>query len=267
MLKSAKSSDIGKEDLILFPNDNPILVQYPIQIELFSRKNERDNLRHVADEGKVGVVADLHDLLVDHEAEDAELGGTAVVELDGALGDLLLLGEGVPAEVDVAVAEVADELVAGSGDVLHDGDLEEADEGDHLADALEGDGVGAAEGGKAIGEGVEGVTGVVDVSGKVDAGAGDDVTEEGKHGDAAVLDLDVTEAVEALLVGTVEEAEGVEETKGGLDAELSLEGGGVSDGGGGTAGLGGGEGGGGADEGSDERKLGEHDWMKLVVFG
>merc|ERR1719390_526534 len=196
---------------------NPILVQYPIQIESFSRKNERDNLLKVADDGKVGVVADLLDLLVDHEAEDAELGGTAVVELDGALGELLLLGEGVPAEVDVAV-----------------------------------------------GEGAEGVTGVVDVSGKVDAGAGDDVTEEGKLGDAAVLDLDVTEAVEALLVGTVEEAEGVEETEGGLDAELTLEGGGVSDGGGGTAGLGGGEGGGGADEGSDGSKL-EHDyWMKLV---
>ena len=38
--------------------------------------------------------------------------------------------------------------------------------------------------------------------------------------DAAVLDLDVTEAVEALLVGILKEAEGVEETKGGLDTEL-----------------------------------------------
>jgi hypothetical protein len=211
----------------------------------------------VADDGEVGVVADLLDLLVDHEAEDAELGGTAVVELDGALGELLLLREGVPAEIDVAVAEVADELVAGSGDVLHDGDLEEADEADHLADALEGDGVGATEGGKAVGEGVEGVAGVVNVAGKVDAGAGDDLAEEGKLGDTAVLDLDVTEAVEALLVGTVEEAEGIPKTERGLDAELVLEG--LEGGGGGTL-LGGGEGGGGADKGGEGSKL-EHGWI------
>jgi len=35
-----------------------------------------------------------------------------------------------------------------------------------------------------------------------------------------VLDLDVTEAVEALLVGILKESKGVEETKGGLDTEL-----------------------------------------------
>ena len=35
-----------------------------------------------------------------------------------------------------------------------------------------------------------------------------------------MLDLDVTEAVEALLVGILEEAEGVEEAKRGLGAEL-----------------------------------------------
>jgi hypothetical protein len=40
--------------------------------------------------------------------------------------------------------------------------------------------------------------------------------------DAAVLDLDVTEAVEALLVGILKEAKGVEETKRGLDTELQL---------------------------------------------
>ena len=41
-----------------------------------------------------------------------------------------------------------------------------------------------------------------------------------KHTDAAVLDLDVTEAVEALLVGILEEAEGIEEAKRGLGTEL-----------------------------------------------
>ena len=118
------------------------------------------------------------ELLVDHKAEDAHLGGTAVVELDGALLELGLLIEGIPAEVEGTVAEIAGEL-GGSGDVLHDGELEEADEEDDLGGGTSGDGVGAGDGGPAVGEGVEGITGVVEVSGKVDSGTGDDVAEEG----------------------------------------------------------------------------------------
>ena len=118
------------------------------------------------------------ELLVDHEAEDAHLGGAAVVELDGALLELGLLIEGIPAEVEGAVAEVTGEL-GGSGDVLHDSELEEADEEDDLDGGASGDGVGAGDGGPAVGEGVEGITGVVEVSGKVDSGTGDDVAEEG----------------------------------------------------------------------------------------
>ena len=68
--------------------------------------------------------------------------------------------------------------------------------------------------------------------------------------DAAVLDLNVTEAVEALLVGILEKAEGVEEAKGRLDTELRLEG--LEGGGGGTL-LGGGEGGGAGDEGKGSK--------------
>ena len=114
---------------------------------------------------------------MDHEAKDAHHGGTAVVELDGTLGKLGLLIEGIPAEVEGAVAEIAGEL-GGSGDVLHDGELEEADEEDDLDGGASGDGVGAGDGGPAVGEGVEGITGVVEVSGKVDSGTGDDVAEE-----------------------------------------------------------------------------------------
>ena len=150
---------------------------------------------------------------MDHEAEDAHHGGTAVVELDGALGALGLLIEGVPAEVEGTVAEVTGEFtgLGTVGGVLHDEELESADEGDDLEKALLGDGAGALDGGEAVGEGVEGITGVVDGAIEVDAGTGGDLAEEGKHTDAAVLDLDVTEAVEALLVGILEEAEGVEE--------------------------------------------------------
>ena len=174
------------------------------------------------DDGEVGNHVDLVELLVDHEAEDAHHGGTAVVELDGALGELGLLIEGVPAEVEGTVAEVTGEFtgLGTVGGVLHDEELEEADEGDDLEEALLGDGVGALDGGEAVGEGVEAVTGAVDGAIEVDAVAGDDLAEEGKLTDAAVLDLDVTEAVEALLVGILEEAEGVEEAKRGLGTEL-----------------------------------------------
>ena len=81
----------------------------------------------------------------------------------------------------------------------------------------------------------------------MDTGAGDDVAKEGKLGDTAVLDLDVTETVELDLVTIGDKAKGIEEAKRGLGAELVLEG---AKGGGGLAGLGGGKGGGRADEGS-----------------
>ena len=115
---------------------------------------------------------------MDHEAKDAHHGGTAVVELDGTLGKLGLLIEGIPAEVEGAVAEIAGELGL-AGDILHDKELEDANEGDDLEKALLGDGVGAVDGGKTVGEGIEGVSGLVDAARKVDAVAGDDLAKEG----------------------------------------------------------------------------------------
>jgi hypothetical protein len=47
----------------------------------------------------------------------------------------------------------------------------------------------------------------------VGAGAGDEVAQEGELGDASVLDLDETEAVELLLVGAIEQAEGIKEAE------------------------------------------------------
>ena len=168
----------------------------------------------MSNDGKLGVVSEGDDLLVDHQAEDAEHGGTAVVELDRALGELGLLIKVIPAEVDVSVAEIADVLVSGSGNIAHEGDLQQADEGDDLALSLEGDGIRSDQGGNTVGEGVEGVSGVVDVSGEVDSGTGDDLAKEGKLSDTSVLDLNVTETVKTLL-GAVsgEHAEGIEESK------------------------------------------------------
>ena len=115
---------------------------------------------------------------MDHEAKDAHHGGTAVVELNGALGKLGLLIEGIPAKVEGAVAEVAGELGLAS-DVLHDTQLKEANEEEDLDETSLGDSVGAEDGGETVGEGVEGVSSLVDGSVEVDAGTGDDLAEEG----------------------------------------------------------------------------------------
>jgi hypothetical protein len=181
------------------------------------------HLRKVSDDGELRVVSQRNDELMDHQSEDPELGGTAVVELDGALLELGLFVEGVPAEVDPAVAEVANELVASPRDVTHEGALKDADEGDDLHDPGGGDVVRADEGGNAVGVAREGVSRVVDVSWEVDASAGGDLAQEGQHRNAAVLDLDVPEAVEALLIRVAELPERVEEPERRLDTELGLE--------------------------------------------
>ncbi|KAL7466190.1 hypothetical protein ACHAXS_006486, partial [Conticribra weissflogii] len=86
----------------------------------------------------------------------------------------------------------------------------------------------------------------------VDSGTGDDVSEEGKLCDTSVLDLNITEAVEALLVGIIEKSKGIEESERGLGTELGLEG---LKGGGGLSGLGRGEGGSRAEDGSEDSEL------------
>ncbi len=138
-------------------------------------------------------------MLVDHKSEDAHHGGAAVVQLDGALGQLGLLIEGVPAEVDGAVSEVTWEISRGGtiGGVLHHTKLEGTNKENNLGKARSGDGIRPVDGGPAVGEGVEGVSRIINVSREVDAGAGDDVTQEAELGDASVLDLDVAEAVES----------------------------------------------------------------------
>ena len=191
------------------------------------------------------------ELLMDHKSKDSHHGGTSVVQLNSTLGKLGLLIEGVPSEVKGTVTEVTDEFVL-AGNILHDTELKSTNEGEDLGESGRGDGIGAEEGGKAVGVGVEGVAGVVNVSIEVDSGAGDDLSQEGKLADTAVLDLDVTKTVEALLVGTIEQAEGVEEAKGSLGTELVLEGG---EAGGGLAGLGRGEGSGGAGKSSEGDNL------------
>merc|ERR1719296_458907 len=180
------------------------------------------------------------ELLMDHESKDTHHGSTAVVQLNSTLLELGLFIKCVPAEVDGTVTEVTNMLVASSLDVLHDAKFKGANEGKKLGEASGGDGVSAEEGGSAVGEGIEGVPGVVNVATEVDASAGDDVAEEGELRDTAVLELDVTEAVETLPVSIIEQTEGVEEAKRRLGSELGLE---SIESSGGLAGLGGGKGG------------------------
>ncbi len=112
---------------------------------------------------------------------------------------------------------------------------------DSMIPSISGDGVGV---------GVEDMSRVVVVSGKVESSAGHDLT---KLGDTSVLDLDITEAVEALL-GDVsgEHAEGIEESERGLSVELVLEG---ADSQGRLGHGGGGKSGGRADAGCNDGRL------------
>mmetsp|Transcript_28385 Transcript_28385/g.72062 ORF Transcript_28385/g.72062 Transcript_28385/m.72062 type:complete len:213 (+) Transcript_28385:113-751(+) len=159
------------------------------------------------------------ELLVHHEREDAHLRRAAVVELDSALGELGLLVERVPAEVERAVAEVADKLVASALNVLHHGELEEAHEREDLREAGRRHDRERREAGRHVSE----REAVRELAREADAGRRHDVAKDGEHADAAVLDLDEAEAVEALLVGAVEQVERVDEAERRLRAELRLE--------------------------------------------
>ena len=165
------------------------------------------------------------ELLVDHESKDAQHSGTAVVELDATLEELGLLIERVPSEVDVTVPEVTNELsgLGTIGLVLHDEELKKTNEKKNLSSSSRGDGVRSSDGGETVGERVERVSSSVDRSREVESGTGGDLSEEGKHGNTSVLDLDVSETVELLLVGIVKESKRIVEAKRRLDTKLALE--------------------------------------------
>ena len=164
--------------------------------------------------------------------------------------------KGVPAKVKGVVTEVTNKL--SSGNVLHDEKLKSSNEGNNLGNS------GTRDGGKstkAVGDISESGSGVVNVSRKADSGLLDEVSDDGKHGDTSVLDLDVTETVELLLVTIGDKAKGIEESERSLGTKLVLEG---LEGGGGGGLLGGSESGGGGDEGGKDGEL--HFDCLVVVF-
>jgi len=89
--------------------------------------------------------------------------------------------------------------------------------------SLKGNGSGMKDCGNTIGEGVKGISRVVDVSREVDSVTGDNLSKEGKLTDTSVLDLDVTKTVESFLVRICEEAKRIKESKRRLDSKLVLE--------------------------------------------
>ena len=140
----------------------------------------------------------------------------------------------VPAKVKGSVTEVTNKLSL-SSHILHHCKLKEANKCKDLESSSNRNLQGASPAFSNVRE----LGSVVrNITGKTETSTGGDLSKEGKLADTSVLDLDVTEAVESLLVGTIQQAEGIEESKRGLGTELVLEG---SKGGGGLAGLGRGE--------------------------
>mmetsp|Transcript_5431 Transcript_5431/g.11468 ORF Transcript_5431/g.11468 Transcript_5431/m.11468 type:complete len:282 (+) Transcript_5431:148-993(+) len=205
--------------------------------------NQRENLRQVVS-GKDG---DSHHF-VDNKSPDSHHGGTSVVQLNGALGELGLLIEGVPAVVKGSVTEVSREFRF-SGNILHDSKLEESNEGDDLANTSSTE---VVEGGKSVADTREGKSLVVDITRKTDSGFGDKVSEDGKHGDTSVLKFDISETGELFFVTIGNKSKRIKESKRWLGSELTLEG---LEGGGGSSLLGRGKGSSRGDKGGKDGDL------------
>ena len=200
------------------------------------------------------------ELLVHHKSEDTQHSGTSVVQLNSTLLELGLLVELVPGGPESSVTKISGELVAESIHVLHDGNLQQTNEGEDLNGSLSGDGIRSPDGSPAVGVRVEGISGTVDVSSQMGSRAGDDVTQESKHANTSVLDLNVTETVETFLVSIIKKSKRIEESDRCLGTKLSLEG---VDGRGGPGNRGRGEGGGGGQSRGNDNRL-EHD--RILVW-
>mmetsp|Transcript_11059 Transcript_11059/g.23228 ORF Transcript_11059/g.23228 Transcript_11059/m.23228 type:complete len:277 (-) Transcript_11059:35-865(-) len=182
------------------------------------------------------------DDLNNHVAHDAHLGGTAVVQLNIELAGLLLRVLDVSAEVPNTVVAV----VLGS---RHPGKLHKREEEEDLQKASSGDGADAVNAGGHIRE--LQVVGGGQVPIEHNVVVVDNGANNGSHGNAAVLALDGTTALERLRLG-LKPAKGIKDTEGLSHTELELVDG---EGGGGPARLGGGEGGGRADEEGGDGEL------------
>jgi len=164
-------------------------------------------------------------LLVHHKAQNAHHGRTSVVELNGTLSQLFLVGKVVPAPVNGAVAKVTDKLVAAVGVGLHNEEFQKAHKEDDGDQALLGNTRLGRNGSDTVGVIGKLVAGVINVAGKTNAGTGDELTDNGEHTNTSVLDFDGTETIESGLRSVGDDAEGIEEAQWRLGAEFVLVGG------------------------------------------
>jgi hypothetical protein len=130
----------------------------------------------------------------------------------------------IPSEVNVSVTEVTNELVSSSWNRLHESTFQHGNEGNDLDKTGSGDAVRSEKGGNTVGVRVEGVSGVVDGSRKVDSGTGGDLAQKGQLCNTSVLDFDISKTIEAGFIFTTQLSKGIEETKRWLGSKLILEG-------------------------------------------
>ena len=197
---------------------------------------------------------------MDHEGKDAHHGGAALVQFLGTEVDFLLLGQ-VSEESDREASSRAEVTREGSLVLPPDGELEEANKEEDLGDSFDGDLLQSSEAGGDILK--TKVLSLGKVSRKAETDGGGEVAEEGKLGDTTVLELNITKAVEPLLVSALQEHEGIIEAKGLLDSKFGFEG--VKSRGG-LACLGRGKGSGRAEESESGENL-HHDYLIGLLQG
>ena len=103
---------------------------------------------------------------------------------------------------------------------------------------------------------------VRDSSRKSDSGFLDEVSNNSKHSNTSVLDLNESETIEVGFIAIGDKSEGIVESKRRLGTELVLEG---LHGGGGSGLLGGGESSGGGDKGKGDDRLHGFDFFRLGI--
>ena len=138
------------------------------------------------------------DLLVDHEAKDTHHGSTAVVELNS-----LLVDNGLLVPLGLCKVDLLDLVLATR--VSH---LKETDEEDDLHKTAKRDSLEASKTSFHRRE----WNAVCDLTRESISLGGDDVAEDGQHGNTAVLGLDITVELECLSIGILQQTKRIEET-------------------------------------------------------
>ena len=202
-----------------------------VRIPSHSRVNSFPKVQHmtslrraVSDEVAAGNLLSkglAGDDLSDHGAEDSEHGSTALVDLNVELVELLLSLKEVGDERSSVSAAVVTAVVGGGPD----GELADSAEEDNLRDSGKRNGEKSVDTVGDVGEADAQL--LREVSGELNVGVVEKHTDDGNHGNTAVLALDGTTALEARVesgevlgrVGSTEESNGVVQAKRGRDSD------------------------------------------------